>query len=1010
VTQTPYEASLAFLDWQHQQVTAAGRGDGRDRLEVEPRGSFWLGRLASEQSVQQNQLGARGERLDPCAIEMRLRPAEPDTAWDFTVVARARTWTRHGDGDWRKDRPVEVTIPVHVDPDDTEVTAGAATFTADLAAAGGSGRSAEIRVEVERWHRHPELVVSLVNTSPPHGRAHPDTHLYETSFDILGLDTAPFTLEALPDSFRYDRDLPALGRNCGVTEIAGGVRTTDLVTVDKPRPRYWAHTAPAPDLRFSTLASDPLPQLAALIDTARRWGEANWSDAVLDDRARTQRWNPEMRREAADAARTWRDELARLDRGLDLLRTDATIRRAFQLANEATRHAARGRYDQWRPFQVGFLLGALNGLVDPDDADTVDTVWFATGGGKTETYLGLLITAVLYDRMTGKGQGITAWSRFPLRMLSLQQTQRFADALAGAEILRRREQIGGAPIRLGFFVGQAGTPNSIPVDAHDGQPDPHDPTMPGRYQVLLRCPFCHRGDLRMDFDRATWTLQHLCTHGDCPWPEEALPFHVVDQEIYRFLPAVVVGTLDKAALLGMQAAARGFVGPPLGVCSMPGHGYCYAPRSKTPHGCLVPGCRGQHTPLRQPQGRWAPRLRLQDELHLLRDSLGAVDAHYEALMDHLQGTLGGAKAKIVASSATLTGFDRQVDVLYQRDARVFPQPGPSAGSSFWSQDGNELARRYIAVAPRGVTLDFVSDRTLSVLQYSIRRLHDDSATICDETGIDPTHVDHLIDNYGVDVVYGNTIRDVEAARRSLDTQLGFAVNAETLTGATPFDDVRRTLDRLDTPEPALEDRVHVVAASSMMSHGVDIDRLNVMVMLGLPLTTAEFIQTTARVGRRHPGLVYVLHRIAREREAATFSQFDKFVQQGDRFVEPIPVTRRSRRVLALTTPGLVEARRLLIHEPASGGALTTTRKLRQYVAAAGITEHTELAHLTDALGIDGPIDELLRHDLEQWLRAYFTALHDPATAAKWPNELFPNGTVMRSLRDVEESAPVIETL
>ena len=124
------------------------------------------------------------------------------------------------------------------------------------------------------------------------------------------------------------------------------------------------------------------------------------------------------------------------------------------------------------------------------EADVVDTVWFATGGGKTETYLGLLVTAALHDRLTGKTTGVTAWSRFPLRMLSMQQTQRFADALAGAELVRRAEGIKGAPISLGFYVGAAGTPNRIDVEAKDGMPDPEDETMPGRYQVLLTCPFC----------------------------------------------------------------------------------------------------------------------------------------------------------------------------------------------------------------------------------------------------------------------------------------------------------------------------------------------------------------------------------------------------------------------------------------------------------------------------------------------------------------------------------------
>jgi hypothetical protein len=273
--------------------------------------------------------------------------------------------------------------------------------------------------------------------------------------------------------------------------------------------------------------------------------------------------------------------------------------------------------------------------------------------------------------------------------------------------------------------------------------------------------------------------------------------------------------------------------------------------------------------------------------------------------------------------------------------------------------------------------------------------------------VDARWVDHLLSNYGVNVVYGNTLRDVEAARRSIDTQIPVEVQAETLTGGTDFDTVRDTLKRLEHPEANFEDRIHIVAASSMLSHGVDIERLNTMVMLGVPLTTAEFIQTTARVGRRWPGLVYVLHRIAREREQATFSQFDSYVRQGDRFVEPVPVTRRSRRVLALTLSGIVESRRLALHEPRSGGALTTVDRLRNYHQANGTNQATEAAVLAAALGFDGPLDEMLVEDIEAWMHTYFSALNDPATTVKWPNQLSPSGPVMRSLRDVEEAAPVV---
>ena len=148
----------------------------------------------------------------------------------------------------------------------------------------------------------------------------------------------------------------------------------------------------------------------------------------------------------------------------------------------------------------------------------VDTVWFATGGGKTETYLGLLVTAAIFDRLTGKTTGVTAWSRFPLRMLSLQQTQRFADALAGAELVRRAQQIGGAPISLGFYVGAGGTPNRIDVEARDGEPDPEDHAMPARYQVLTACPFCARQGMQMRMDRRLWRLCHECPMTTAPGP------------------------------------------------------------------------------------------------------------------------------------------------------------------------------------------------------------------------------------------------------------------------------------------------------------------------------------------------------------------------------------------------------------------------------------------------------------------------------------------------------------
>jgi hypothetical protein len=1006
-----YQAAEKLVDWLERRLLAAGRGDELMELDVEPAGKFWLGRLASEAAVVALGWGERGERIDPCAVGIRLKPAGAGP-WSFQVRAGACAWVQTNGATWTKTPAISATMTIDVDPAIGTTAFGADALERALAdVVGISGLGAEIRVEVAHTaDRKPELTVLLVNSSPQEHASLKDTNLYECSLAISGLAVEPYELEALPDSFRYDRRVIAYGINCEVDVCEDDTLVTvDTITADRKRPLYWSQGDAPPDLCFASLAADPIPAASRLLALLGDWGQQNWSQTRLDQRARSECWSPDMREGAAQAAADFAEERHRIARGVELLRRDATLNRAFRAMNRAMLLSANGKYDGWRPFQFGFLLANLASVVEPEGESAIaDIVWFATGGGKTETYLGLIVTAALYDRLTGKRGGITAWSRFPLRMLSLQQTQRFANAMAGAERVRREESISGDPFSVGFLVGQAATPNRIKEDASHGEPDPDDDDMPKAYQVLLRCPFCHGETIEMAFDRRYWRLAHRCTNEACSWPEENLPFYIVDEEIYRFLPTVVVGTLDKAASIAMQAAMRGLVGAPWGKCSVPGHGYTYAPRGKHPNGCLVPGCRGSAGPLDMEPARFGPSFRLQDELHLLKDSLGAVDAHYEALYDALQLELCGRRPKILASSATLTGYEKQVDVLYRREARVFPVQGPTAARGFWTSDSDRLMRRFVAVAPRGVTIEYTVDRILTELQTSIRRLVETPAEVCRAAGIEPRFAAELVSLYGTNVVYGNTIRDIDAVMRSLETQVrvGTALNTTTLTGRDPFEHVRGALKRLERPEDAFEERLHVVAASSMMSHGVDIDRLNLMVMWGMPLTTAEFIQTTARVGRRWPGLVLVMHKIARERDAGIYRSFGKYVEHGDRFVEPIPVTRRSRRVLERTVAGLALARILAIHEPANGAPLTTVSRLRAFVEASGLDPAAEAAVIAEALSLAGPMDEPLRCDLNEWFELFFRNLRDPGGTYRFPSDLSPTGSPMLSLRDVEEQAPV----
>ena len=926
------------------------------------------------------------------------------------------------DDKWEKSDTVEVDIdlqsPITVGE---PVAAGRSEIAEALGSVSATGLEAEVQAEFETGQLGPELVVTITNLSPEEIPGL-DTNLYEVELSVDVGPTVPFVLDELPDSFRYDREVSAYGVNGGVTQEGPTVfATVDYARGDRYRPTYSDETStpPLPSLTFANLAADPIPELTSLVASLENWTEYNWSVASMEARADQESWSEAMKREALAEAERARYEVDRLRNGLEVLMQDSELCRAFALANEAFSNTVSIDYESWRPFQVGFVLaniGSLSSTTADEERKYLDTLWFATGGGKTETYLLFTVTAAFLDRLRGKLHGISSWGRFPLRMLSLQQTQRFADVLAAAELIRQGENLPGDVFGLGFFVGNAGSPNRIhrqqdsPPAYATTEADLRDYEVRAKFQILIQCPFCAFPNPEVRFDQANWALQHHCGNRSCIWGRRALPFYIVDEEIYRWLPTVVLGTLDKAAIVSMQAAMRGFYGSPAGFCPAPGHGFTYAPRSGRQNGCFFPGCRARPGSLPQPESMFGPSIRMQDELHLLRDSLGAIDSHYEALLDDLQSNLGSLP-KVIASSATLAGHDQQVRALYRREGRMFPVPGPKANRSFWTQESDRLARRYVGLAPRGVTLEYANDQLTTTVQQALRQAIGRPGEIAQEVGVPEQAIEGLVWAYGVGVAYGSTLKDVEAAARSFESQIPIDdLNSETLTGRTPLEDVRSVIERLKQPESGFGDRIHMIAASSMLSHGVDLDRLNVMVMLGLPLATAEFIQTTARVGRTHPGLVFVMHKIVRERDAAVFKMFPSFIQHMDRLVDPVPITAMSRRVLELTFSGLEMGRILGLHEPEAilrgDRPLTTVASLRQAFTRSPINEADELDAMIRALGFEGPLSANLRQDLVGYFREFYRALNDPAGVARWPSELFPGGQPMRSLRDVEEQIPV----
>ena len=1014
------EAAERCVRWLSERVIADASGTAATESETDPRGRYWLGRLAPEAEIAASTLGERAERLEPCAVGLRFLVPSDNHDQNTVIKTSFRVWSRQsGQQRWVKSEPIEVKAEVKIETEPYGSVSISRPFE-DRLSRFGAGLAAAIQIEVNPHSSGAkEVEVVLVNTSD---HDHADAgrvakgRLFEATVAVHISNSVDFTLESLPDSFRYDRSVAAYGINCGVERTGFGFQTTELPDFNKRRPKFWTVSEAEPDFRFTSLSEDPLPSCVKLASAHSDWGARAWTKQAVQ--VAGEDWSDEMEAHFESERLGFHQEKARLREGIELLRRDDELNRAFRLMNEAMYISTfdehgKPSYESWRPFQVGFLLANLNSCKG-EEANIVDIVWFPTGGGKTETYLGLILTAAFYDRMRGKSTGITAWSRFPLRLLSLQQTQRFANALAAAEIVRRRHNVGGDPFGLGFLIGGTSTPNDIKDTRSQqarGEWDFQDEDMPRRLRMLKNCPFCKKDSIEMRFRIKFWRVEHRCTNDDCAWgPSEPLPIWVVDSEVWRYLPTVVVGTLDKAAGIAFQTSMRGMVAAPRGFCPEPGHGHTYAVKSDRPHGCLHPRCKKPTGSLPMNSSLYGVTYRLQDELHLLRDSLGAVDAHYEALFDHFQEELSGQKPKILASSATLSGYERQAEVLYRRKARVFPHPEPKAGKGFWSGPDDKSMRRFMAVAPRGQTIEFALDRMAVSLQTAIRDLDRTPEETARSFGVDPSLAPRLVDLYGTNVIYGNTIRDLDAVQRSAETQWGDipdpAARVVSLTGRTPFADVSKVLDQLQKPAKEFSERVHVVAASSMMSHGVDVDRLNVMTMLGLPLTTAEFIQATARVGRKYPSLVFVVHKIARERDASVYRTFPKYVDQGDRFVEPIPITGRSRRVLERTMPGMAFARILMMHEPRATGSLWKGYQLRDYLAGIAGFKAEEVAAICQMLGYEGLETEALSADVSTWYERFVSNVEDPANGNEWANDLGPRGKPMLSLRDVEDQVQV----
>ncbi|MGW5214637.1 helicase-related protein [Streptomyces sp. NPDC004051] len=583
---------------------------------------------------------------------------------------------------------------------------------------------------------------------------------------------------------------------------------------------------------------------------------------------------------ARDQVEACREALGRIREGIGLLRSKPDLMRAFRLANRAmadqrarsawVKNGRVGSPDpsvgRWRPFQIAFVLLCMAGIDDPehDDRKISDLLWFPTGGGKTEAYLGLIALTSFLRRIRkgADGGGVTVLMRYTLRLLTLQQFERAAILLCAMEHMRRHTtELGDEPFSVGMWVGRSATPNTLAEAAArlDELRADLDKRLATENPVQLHaCPWCGtRLDARdYEADEDAKRMYIRCPGTDCDFAD-GLPVHLIDEAVYDARPTLVIATVDKFASMPWRPATSALF------------------NLDDPHDDTPP-----------------PELIVQDELHLISGPLGTLTGLYETAVDALAD-----RPKVIASTATIRRAADQGRHLFAREVRQFPPAGLDSRDSWFAVETpreEKASRRYVGLLAPGTSQSTLLIRTYATLLH--RAMHSETD-------------DKVRDAYWSLVGYFNSLRllsaaelqvhdDVVAYLELLAEREGVAVrsvaNYSELTSRIDASEIPSRLKGIEKRLPD-EDTVDVLLATNMIAVGVDVDRLGLMAVMGQPQTTAEYIQATSRVGRSHPGLVAVMLNAARARDRSHYENFQHYHSALYREVESTSVTPFSAR-------------------------------------------------------------------------------------------------------------------
>ena len=586
----------------------------------------------------------------------------------------------------------------------------------------------------------------------------------------------------------------------------------------------------------------------------------------------------------------------RFNENIKLLRLNPNAAEAFYLMNETFNY--NSKYPTWRLFQIIFIVLQIRDIVETDyQRDVCELLHVMTGGGKSEAYFGIVIFTAFWDRLNGKEFGISALTKFPLRMLSIQQLQRIANVFIHAEEVRKQHDIDGQPFSIAYFVGSQG--NEFPshnfriINQIIAKKEKNE-FIKGK--IIEKCPLCGE-DVFLDIDES----QNLVIH-KCSGCNEVFRLYYSDDEIYRTLPTFVVSTVDKLAAIASNRRFKNLLGGKLDLCKK-GHGFI-------PHNdkCNVKFANRQ---VCNEKGNEfdvdfdvGPTLIIQDEMHLIREGFGTIDSHFESLIEAMKNEFSdGVNFKNIVMTATVTGAKTQIKHLYHKKTRIFPPTlENSDGENFFfeklEENGQTINQRQIVGLKQNAYSNMLLLVILRYISEFIKKIESDLIKFSEDYGFDMEELSKVIPYYKNLLTYHNRKQDVhKMSYNVLDLVNSYPTTydlvSNNLTGDDNLDHIKETINNVVSFQSNEEnkDKLSLVSATSIVSHGVDVDTWNVMAFEGMPRNTSEYIQALSRVGRKHFGIVFVLYDYMKIRDVSFYQNFSEYHEILDDKVETVPLAR-----------------------------------------------------------------------------------------------------------------------